>query len=123
MRFALQVALALALHAFTSPANAHNIEYGTGAICDTQSEAERLAMLEGSEGPTGTTNPEADSRGACSVETVAFFRGAVLGTVRSKAETFAVVEILVVGVELGSGLQSVTPKVYFMLDKIDERVA
>jgi hypothetical protein len=80
-------------------------------------------MLDGSEDATRTMNPEADSPGACAVETVAFVRGAVLGTIRSKAETFAVVEILVVGVDLGSGLQGVTPKVYFMLDKIDERVA
>ena len=122
MRFALQVALALALLAFTSPTSAHDIEYGTGAICDTQSEAERLAMQSGSEDPTATIK-EAGSPGTCAVETVAFVRGAVLNTIRSKAETFAVVKILVVGADFGSGLQSVTPKVYFMLDKIDERVA
>jgi hypothetical protein len=122
MRFALQVALALALLAFTSPTSANDIEYGTGAICDTQSEAERLAMQNGG-GDATATSKEARSPGTCAVETVTFVRGAVLNTIRSKAETFAVVKILVVGADFGSGLQSVTPKVYFMLDQIDERVA
>jgi hypothetical protein len=122
MRFTLQVALALALLASTSPTSAHDIEYGTGAICDTQSEAERLAMQNGGEDATATSK-EARSPGTCAVETVTFVRGAVLNTIRSKAETFAVVKILVVGADFGSGLQSVTPKVYFMLDKIDERAA
>jgi hypothetical protein len=120
MRFAL---LALALLAFTAPARAHDIEYDTGAICDTQSEAQRLAMLDGNEDATAIINAEDGSPGACAVETVAFVRGAVLGTARSKAETFAVVEILVVGVDLGRGLRSIEPKVYFKLDKIDERAA
>jgi hypothetical protein len=124
MRFALP--LALVLLAFTSPARAHNIEYGTGAICDTQNRAEQLAMLAGSEDATAATaavNAEEDSPGGCAVETVAFVRGAVLGTARSKDEAFAVVEILVVGADGGNGLRAVEPKVYFMLDKIDERVA
>ena len=77
-------------------------EYDTGVICETQKQAERLAVL---------------------VETVAFVRGASLATARSRADTFAVVEILVVGVDLGSGFQSIPPGAYFMLVKIDERNA
>ena len=111
MRFMLP--LALVLLAFTSPARAHHIEYDTGAICDTQTEAERLAMLD----------INGDVTQACAVEKVAFVRGAVLGTARNKAEAFAVVEILVVGVDVGSGFHSVEPKVYFKLDKIEERRA
>jgi hypothetical protein len=111
MRSALR--LALVLLAFTSPARAHRIEYDTGAICDTQNQAERLAMLD--------INGEITE--ACAVEKVAFVRGAVLGTARNKAESFAVVEILVVGLDLGSGFRPVEPKVYFKLDKIDERRA
>jgi hypothetical protein len=120
MRFTL---LALALLALTSPARAHDIEYDTGAVCDTRNEAERLAMLDGNEAAAAIVNAEDKSPGACAVESVAFVRGAVLGTARSQAETFAVVEILVVGVDLGGGLRSVEPKVYFKLDKIDERTA
>jgi hypothetical protein len=120
MRFAL-VALALAALALTTPARAYDIEYGTGAICNTENQAERLAVLSGNEDATTVINTEEGGGAVCAVESVAFVRGAVLGTARSKAEAFAVVEILVVGADLGNGYRSVQPKVYFMLDKIDER--
>ena len=122
MKFALH--LALLFLAFTFPARAHNIEYDTGAICDTQSQAQRLAMLlDDDERAIAMVNAEAGNPNACAVETVAFVRGASLATVRSKAEAFAVIEILVVGVDLDSGFRSIAPNVHFMLVKIDERDA
>ena len=101
-------------------------EYDTGVICDTQKEAERLAMLlDGNEDTAiATVNAEERNPRACSsVETVALVRGASLAMERSRADTFAVVEILVVGADLGSGFQSIAPSAYFMLVKIDERNA
>ena len=123
MKLALH--LALLFLAFTFPARAHDIEYDTGAICDTQKQAERLAVLLNDNEHTAIAMVNAEERnpGACAVETVAFVRGVSVATARSKAETFAVVEILVVGVDLGSGFQSITPGAYFMLVKIDERNA
>jgi plastocyanin len=117
-------------HAVTSTTKALNsktldTEYDTGVICDTQKQAERLAMLlDGNEHTAiAMVNAEEHDPRACAVETVAFVRGASLATARSSADTFAVVEILVVGVDLGSGFQSVAPAAYFMLVKIDERNA
>jgi hypothetical protein len=101
-------------------------EYDTGAICDTQKAAERLAMLlDGNEATAAIAMVNAEERdpSACGVETVAFVRGASLAMARSRADTFAVVEILVVGADPGSGLQRITPGAYFMLVKIDERNA
>jgi len=121
MKFALH--LALLFLAFTFPARAHDIEYDTGAICDTQNQAQRLAMLLDDEHAIAMVNAEEGNPSACAVETVAFVRGASLATVRSKAEAFAVVEILVVGVDLESGFRSIAPNVQFMLVKIDERDA
>jgi hypothetical protein len=123
MRIALH--LALLFLAFTLPARAHDIEYDTGPICDTRNQAARLAMLpDGSEHTaTAMVNAEEGNPNACAVETVAFVRGAILGTARSKAEAFAIIEILVVGVDLESGFRSIAPNVYFMLVKIDERDA
>ncbi len=122
MKFALH--LALLFLAFTFPARAHDIEYDTGAICDTQNQAQRLAMLLDDDGHAiAMVNAEAGNPSACAVETVAFVRGASLATVRSKAEAFAVIEILVVGVDLESGFRSITPNVHFMLVKIVERNA
>ena len=98
-------------------------EYDTGVICDTQKQAERLAILLDGDEHTAIAMVNAEERdpSACAVETVAFVRGASLATARSRADTFAVVEILVVGVDLGSGFQSIAPAAYFTLVKIDER--
>ena len=121
MKFALH--LALLFLAFTFPARAQDIEYDTGAICDTQNQAQRLAMLLDDEHAIAMVNAEEGNPSACAVETVAYVRGASLATVRSKAKAFAVIEILVVGVNLESGFRSIPPNVYFMLVKIDERDA
>ena len=100
-------------------------EYDTGVICGTEKEAERLAMLlDGNEDAAiAMVNAEERDPNACAVETVAFVRGASLAMERSRADTFAVVEVLVVGADLGSGFQSIAPGAYFMLVKIDERSA
>lgn len=115
--------LALALFALTAPAEAHQIEYGTGTICDTQGEAERLVALDLEGNGAATINARKGDPGACAVESVAFVRGAILETARNEDGAFAVVEILVVGVDLGGGFRSVEPKVYFTLDSVDERKA
>ena len=78
-----------------------------------RTEAECAAMV----------NAEAGDPNACGVETVAFVRGATLATARSETEAFEVVEILVVGVDPGSGFRGTAPATYFMLVKIDERNA
>jgi plastocyanin len=116
-------ALASTTKAFKS--KALDTEYDTGVICDTQKQAERLAMLLDGDEHTAIAMVNAEERDqrACAVESVAFVRGASLATARSRADTFAVVEILVVGVDLGSGFQSIAPAAYFMLVKIDERNA
>ena len=117
-------------HAVTSTGGALkpkalDTEYDRGVICETQEQAERLAMLldDNEDTAIATLNAEERDPSACAVETVAFVRGASLATARSKVDTFAVVEILVVGVDRGSGLQSIAPGAYFMLIKIDERNA
>jgi hypothetical protein len=121
----LELHVALLFLAFTFPAKAYDVEYDTSAICDTQSQAERLAMLSHGNEQTAVAmvNAEEGNPTACAVETVAFVRGASPATVRSKDAAYAVVEILVVGVDLGSGFSSVQPGAYFMLVKIDERDA
>jgi hypothetical protein len=117
--------LAMLLLVLTLPARARDIEYDTGAICDTQKQAERLAMLLDANEHTAIAMLNAEERdpSACAIETVAFVRGASLATARSRAEAFAVVEILVLGVDLGSGFQGMAPSTHFMLVKIDERNA
>jgi hypothetical protein len=70
-----------------------------------------------------TVNAEAHAANACALATVAHVRGAKAGTARSKAGTFEIVEVLVVGVETRRGLQQAGPVVYFTLFKVEERPA
>ena len=119
------IPLAVASTTKTLKSKTLDTEYGTGVICVTQKQAERLAiLLDGNEHTAiAMVNAEERDPSACTVETVAFVRGASVATARSKAEAFAVVEILVLGVDLGSGFQGVAPGTYFTLVKIDERNA
>ena len=117
--------LALPLVLFAVTAGAHEIETGSGVICDTREQAQRLALLfeDDAQAAIRTINAEAHDANACAFATVAYVRGAKAGNARSKAGTFEIVEVLVVGVETRRGLQQASPAVYFTLFKIEERPA
>jgi hypothetical protein len=106
-------------------AGAHEIETGSGVICDTPAQAQRLAILldHDAQAAIRTVNAEAHDANACALATVAYVRGAKAGTARSKAGTFEIVEVLVVGVETRRGLMQASPAVYFTLFKVEERPA
>jgi hypothetical protein len=101
------------------------IETGSGVICDTPEQAQRLALLldDDAQAAIGTVNAEAHDATACALATVAYVRGAKAGTARSKVGTFEIVEVLVVGVETRRGLRQASPAVYFTLFKVEERPA
>ena len=124
-RVTLALRLALPVLVLCAPARAHEVETGTGVICDTREQAQRLALLldEDAQAAIRTVNSEARDPTACALATVAYVRGAKAGTTRSKAGTFEIVEVLVVGVDTRRGLRSASPAVYFTLFKIEERGA
>jgi hypothetical protein len=107
------------------PAQAQEIEYGKGLICDTQQQAEHLVgYLDGDVGAAlKAVNAEEHDPNACAIVAVAFVRGPQLATVRSKDKTFQLVRILVVGVDTPRGFQSVVPAAYFSLFKVEEYAA
>jgi hypothetical protein len=78
------------------PAQAQEIEYGKGLICDTRQQAERLVRhLDGDVGAAlRAVNAEEHDPNACAVVTVAFVRGPELATVRSRDATFQIVGYL-----------------------------
>jgi hypothetical protein len=117
--------LALPLLLLAAPVGAHEIETGSGVICDTREQAQRLALLldDDAQAAIRTVNAESHDANACALATVAYVRGAKAGTARSKAGTFEIVEVLVVGVETKRGLRQASPAVYFTLFKIEERAA
>ena len=117
--------LALPLLLLAAPGGSHEIETGSGVICDTREQAQRLALLldDDAQAAIQTVNAEAHDANACALATVAYVRGAKAGTARSKAGTFEIVEVLVVGVATRRGLQQASPAVYFTLFKVEERPA
>jgi len=117
--------LALPLLSFPSPVLAHEIEIETGVICDTREQAQRLALLleDDAQAAIRTVNSEAQDATACALASMAYVRGAKAGTARSKAGTFEIVEVLVIGVETRRGLKQASPAVYFTLFKVEERPA
>jgi hypothetical protein len=107
------------------PAQAQEIEYGKGLICDTRQQAEHLVgYLDGDVGAAlKAVNAEEHDPNACAIMEVAFVRGPQLATVRSKDKTFQLVRILVVGVDTPRGFQSVVPAAFVSLFKVEEYAA
>jgi hypothetical protein len=107
------------------PAQAQEIEYGKGLICDTRQQAEYLVRyLDGDVGAAlRAVNAKEHDPNACAVMSVAFVRGPEVATVRSKDTTFQIVRILVIGVEGPRGFQSVVPAAYVSLFKVEEYAA
>jgi hypothetical protein len=108
-----------------APARAYETETGTGVICDTRGQAERLAMLldQDANAAIKTVNAEARDPTACTAVNVVYVRGAKVATARNKAGTFDIVEILAVGIATRSGMRSTNPATYFTLFKIEEQMA
>jgi hypothetical protein len=99
------------------------IEVGTGPICDTPKQVERLAALyeRDAQSAVRTVNAEEHDPSACGIARLAFLRGARIATVRTQDAAFEIVEVLVVGIVTPAGFLMRPPAVYFSLFKIDER--
>jgi hypothetical protein len=123
MKITLQVVMLLMGLIFA--ARAEEIEQGDSIVCATRAQVERLATILDRNAKTAISivNAEEHDPSACFTATVAFVRGAQIGTARNTSTTFKIVEILVVGVDSGSGFRSVVPTIYFSLIAVNERVA
>jgi hypothetical protein len=77
--------LALPLLLLAAPVGAHEIETGSGFICDTREQAQHLALPldDDAQAAIRTVNAEAHDANACVLATVAYVRGAKAGTARS----------------------------------------
>lgn len=120
MTFALRlIALLLLLGA---PAGAQEVQVGTGPICDTQKQTERLvALLDGgAESAIKVVNAEENDPTACVVASVAYLRGPQLAMARGKAGTYQIVKVLVVGLHTPNGVLAMAPAAYFMIEKVEE---
>ncbi|HEY6255668.1 MAG TPA: hypothetical protein VIY51_07705 [Xanthobacteraceae bacterium] len=109
----------------SAPARAHEVEVGTTIICDTQRQVERfVSLMHGNaQSAVSTVNAEEKNQSACGMSKLAFVRGLSLAMVRTKDQTFEIVEILVVGVASEAGVQAVVPNVQFAVFKVEEKSA
>jgi len=106
-----------------STAWTQDIEVGTALICDTQRQVERLVSLMHGDAQKALSavNTEEKDPTACGMASLAFLRGSSLATIRTKDETFQIVEILVVGLVTQTGVRAVAPNIYISLFKVEER--
>lgn len=95
-------------------------EAGTGIICDEQWQVEKYAKLvtvesrniEALEEVNGGTN-------ACAIVQVVYMRGPTVSQVQNPQGVFDVVEIVVIGANLGVGFRPVPPFKQFTLFKME----
>jgi hypothetical protein len=120
MKFALHLGLLSVL--LCSPARAHEYEYGTALLCDSQNQVERyVSLYKGEQQSTiDAVNTEEHDPTACGLATVAFMRGPDPVTARNKENAFQIVRILVVGVNTPTGMRAVQPTAYFTVFEVVE---
>ena len=120
MKFALHLGLLSLL--LCNPASAHEYEYGTALLCDSQNQVERyVSLFKGEQQSTiDAVNTEAHDPNACGLATVAYMRGPELAMARNKENAFQIVRILVVGVNTPTGLRPVQPAAYFTVFEVVE---
>ena len=108
-----------------APAGAQELQVGTGPICDTQKQTERLvALLDGgAETAIKVVNAEEKDPTACVVATVAYLRGPQLAIARGKSGTYQIVKVLVVGLHTPNGVLATAPAAYFTILKVEEQDA
>jgi len=121
MTFALRVTALMLL--LLAPAAAQEVQVGTGPICDTLKQTERLVgLLEGgAETAIKEVNAEERDPTACVVATVVYVKGPQLAIAHNKAGSYRIVKVLVVGLHTPAGVLAVAPAAYFTIFKVEER--
>jgi hypothetical protein len=103
-----------------APAQAKEMKYGTGVVCDTEAQLQRViaAGPKGTDAAISAINDEAPR--ACGIVPVIYVERADHETVRNPHGTFRIVEIIVVGLALKEGVQPVPPLAQFTFVKVHE---
>jgi hypothetical protein len=135
LRFALNLLLRLALITVLMtliflPAQAEDLSVGEmqtdiQLLCSTEHEAFRFVRLYAgdAEAVLRILNAEESDPTACGMVPVLYYVGPRLGSAKSRAATFNIVKIFVVGVVTSDGVRAVPPTQYFSAFEVDEREA
>lgn len=104
------------------PAYSHDIEEGTGVICDTKAQLERFASLDATNEAITVINADA-KQNVCAMVEVGYIRVMQVGVAHTTGGAVELVEILVVAVKLHGQWGQIKPKVQYTLFLIEERGA
>ena len=110
------LALLVSSHAYAQ----HQTYQGTGVVCDEPEQVARyIRSIEG-DGALAAIN--AENPYACAIMKVAFFMGETresIATSATSSGTWQITKILIVGVDVGQGIQSVQPTVQWSAFQIE----
>lgn len=104
------------------PAQAHEMEEGTGVVCDSKAQIERFALLDAAPEAIRVINKDA-KQNVCVMAEVRYIRGAKVGESRNKLGTVELVEILVVAFKLHGQWGTISPSVQYTLFVVPEQEA
>ena len=120
--YALGIAFCTALALFPKTAPAQEVLSGRGIICDTAEQVARVIKADDFQATLVAVNTE--KAHSCEVMEIAFiFHGETGETVRIHGEAWQVTQIVVIGVDIGQGIQLVQPTVQWSAFAIEERGA
>ena len=91
---------------------------GTGVICDEPEQVARYVRSQEGDGTLAAIN--AENPRACAIMKVAFFMGETGETITTSSGTWQITKILIVGVDVGQGIQPVQPTVQWSAFQPDE---
>ena len=116
-----KVVTALALLVSSYAFAQHQTYQGTGVVCDEPEQVARYVRSQEGDGTLAKIN--AEKAHSCAIMKVAFFMGETGETITSASGTWQLTKILIVGVDIGQGIQPVEPTVQWSAFAIEEREA
>src|SRR5262245_26505017 len=107
------------------PAQAADVQVGTGLVCDTEQQVERFIALYDGDAETAVEAVNAEERNptACALAAIVYVPGPPLATGRKRVATFQIVQVLVIGIITPNGVRAVKPAHFFSVLEVEERDA
>jgi len=127
MTFAHRIALLIlpSILLMELPAQAADVQVGTGLVCDTAQQVEQfIALYDGdAEAAVEAVNAEERNPTACALAAIVYVPGPPLATARKRVTMFQIVRVLVIGVVTPNGVRAVEPAYFFSVREVEEREA
>lgn len=105
-------------------AHAQEVQVDVGLACDTAKQAEKFVLKWDGNWRTTLQKVNAEEgENACIVDKIAFVKGGEVARATNEQGTFAIFEVLVVGIATPQGMARIPPQVWYVLFKVkDNRV-